>query len=359
MTLAENYRSSPEVLELANRLLASTGRPKRLVATQRAAPCRRSHATERSPGTHRTDRVGARSAREGTAPSEIAVLVRMNAQLAPIEAVLTRAGIAYQVRGIRFFDQADVRGAIDLVRGADLEATGTALTAAVRALWADRLGYDDDSVAGHAGEEARGSGAGHASGHPGHAVALGCAGRGGWFSGGPRPATRGGARGLGRRRDLLTYHREGARVGRRRAPRPGGGILPVRQAFDDDELLAEELRLLYVGITGRVATWRSHGPPSARPAGARLAESPSRFLADLRPRPLHGEGRITQHPDRFAADQGARVPRRPRPPRRATASLTTTRCTPRSANGGRSARARTACPRMSCSTTRPLPRSPR
>ena len=79
----------------------------------------------------------------------------MNAQLAPIEAVLTRAGIAYQVRGIRFFDRADVRGAIDLVRGADLEATGTALTAAVRALWADRLGYDDDSVAGHAGEEAR------------------------------------------------------------------------------------------------------------------------------------------------------------------------------------------------------------
>ena len=53
---------------------------------------------------------------EGIAPSEIAVLVRMNAQLAPIEAALTRAGIAYQVRGLRFFDRPEVRGAVDLVR---------------------------------------------------------------------------------------------------------------------------------------------------------------------------------------------------------------------------------------------------
>ena len=37
---------------------------------------------------------------EGIAPAEIAVLVRMNAQLAPIEEALTRAGIAYQVRGV-------------------------------------------------------------------------------------------------------------------------------------------------------------------------------------------------------------------------------------------------------------------
>ena len=42
----------------------------------------------------------------------------MNAQLEPIEAALTRAGIPYQVRGIRFYDRAEVRGAIDLVRRA-------------------------------------------------------------------------------------------------------------------------------------------------------------------------------------------------------------------------------------------------
>ena len=59
------------------------------------------------------------------------MLVRMNAQLAPIEAGLTRAGIPYQVRGIRFFDRPEVRGAIDLVRRAatsgTLTATGPAL----------------------------------------------------------------------------------------------------------------------------------------------------------------------------------------------------------------------------------------
>ena len=47
-------------------------------------------------------RIGA-LVRGGTKPAEIAVLVRMNAQLAPIEQALTRAGIAYAVRGIRFF----------------------------------------------------------------------------------------------------------------------------------------------------------------------------------------------------------------------------------------------------------------
>ncbi len=38
VTLDRNYRSSPEILALANRLLAAEGRPKRLVATQPAGP---------------------------------------------------------------------------------------------------------------------------------------------------------------------------------------------------------------------------------------------------------------------------------------------------------------------------------
>ena len=42
----------------------------------------------------------------------------MNAQLEPIEAALTRARIPYQIRGIRFYDRPEVRGAIDLVRRA-------------------------------------------------------------------------------------------------------------------------------------------------------------------------------------------------------------------------------------------------
>ena len=38
VTLSDNYRSSPQVLELANRLLASTGRTKRLETTRPAGP---------------------------------------------------------------------------------------------------------------------------------------------------------------------------------------------------------------------------------------------------------------------------------------------------------------------------------
>ena len=65
--------------------------------------------------------------RDGTAPAEIAVLVRMNAQIEPIEAALTEAGLAYQVRGVRFYDRPEVKGAISSLRRPGLEATGLAL----------------------------------------------------------------------------------------------------------------------------------------------------------------------------------------------------------------------------------------
>ena len=116
--LTENYRSTPEVLDLANRLLWSAGRPKRLSATRPAGPAP-------TITRHADGRCGARLARragpellvaDGTPPSEIAVLVRTNAQLEPVESALTRAGVAFRVRGVAFFKRPDVRAAIDLVR---------------------------------------------------------------------------------------------------------------------------------------------------------------------------------------------------------------------------------------------------
>ena len=91
MTLDHNYRSSPEVLALANCLLAAEGRRKRLVATQPSGP----------PPTIRRCADGdaelalivatiRRLIDGGTPPAEIAVLVRINAQIPPIEAALTR-----------------------------------------------------------------------------------------------------------------------------------------------------------------------------------------------------------------------------------------------------------------------------
>jgi ATP-dependent DNA helicase UvrD/PcrA len=310
VTLAENYRSSPEVLEIANRLLASTGRAKRLVATRPTGPepTILRHGTESAELTALTTWVRERLG-EGIAPSEIAVLVRMNAQLAPIEAVLTRAGVAYQVRGVRFFDRADVRGAIDLVRRADISASGAGLAAAVRALWAKRLGYDDDAVAGHAGEEARERMAAldtlldilvtlsrSSSGIDAAGYLAELDRR--------RAAERAGsAEGV----NLLTFHRaKGLEWDAVALPALEDGILPIRQAFDDDELLAEELRLLYVGITRAKRHLAISWAAERDTRGRTTRRQPSRFLADLRPRPLDGERRVTQLPDRFAADQGAR-----------------------------------------------------
>ena len=233
----------------------------------------------------------------------------MNAQLAPIEAALTRAGIAYQVRGIRFFERADVKGAIDLVRNGKIESTGTALSRSVRSLWAEHLGYDDDAVAGHAGEEARErtaaldtlldilatlsrSDAGvDATGYLAELDRRRAAERAGSADG----------------VNLLTYHRaKGLEWDAVALPAVEEGILPIRQAVDDDELLAEELRLLYVGITRARRHLSISWAAERETRGRTTRREPSRFLADLRPRPLDGQARITQLPDRFAVDQGAR-----------------------------------------------------
>ena len=305
--LLENYRSSPEILALANNLLASTGRPKRLVATQPSGPA----ATVARHGTEAAELAAlARWIRErlaeGVAPSAVAVLVRINAQLAPIEAELTRAGIAYQVRGVRFFDRPDVRGAIDIARRAASTSTGLALGAEIRGLWAAKLGYDDDVVAGHAGEEARERTAALDTlldilstltrkdarvDLDGYLAELERR----------RVAERSGsADGV----NLLTYHRaKGLEWEAVALPALEEGLLPIRQAFDDEELLAEEGRLLYVGITRARRHLAISWAAERETRGRTTRREASRFLADLRPR---GEHRVTQLPDRFAADQGAR-----------------------------------------------------
>ena len=307
ISLTDNYRSSPEVLALANNLLASTGRAKHLVATQPPGPepTVLRHGTEAGELSAISrwirDRVG-----EGILPAEVAVLVRMNAQLAPIEAELTRAGIAYQVRGVRFFDRPDVRGAIDVVRRAELTATGTTLVGEIRALWAKQLGYADDAVAGPAGEEARERTAAldtlldilgtqvRSDARVTAAAYLADLDR-------RRAAERAGsADGV----NLLTYHRaKGLEWDAVVLPAVEEGLLPIRQALDDDDLLAEELRLLYVGITRARRHLAISWAAERESRGRTTRRQPSRFLADLRPR---GERRVVQLPDRFSADQGAR-----------------------------------------------------
>src|SRR5258705_8860257 len=76
------------------------------------------------------------------AAAEVAILVRMNAQLAPIEEALTRAGIAYQVRGLRFYERPEVVAALGAIRRLMTDEAGWQLATAIRGLFREELGHE-------------------------------------------------------------------------------------------------------------------------------------------------------------------------------------------------------------------------
>lgn len=119
--LVRNYRSTPQVVEAANTLLAgTTSTSVQLRAQQPAGPAVTydGHPDEVAEATAVARRVVAlRSA--GRPLSEVAVLFRINAQSEAYEEALTDAKVPYVIRGAaRFFDRPEVREAITRLRGA-------------------------------------------------------------------------------------------------------------------------------------------------------------------------------------------------------------------------------------------------
>jgi len=117
--LERDYRSTPQVVSLANRVIAA--------ARGRVAGSKLHLVGQRDPGPEPTfrdypDEVAeatavaksiSRLVDAGTPPSEIAVLYRINAQSEVYEEALTEAGIAYQVRGGEgFFSRQEIRQAL-------------------------------------------------------------------------------------------------------------------------------------------------------------------------------------------------------------------------------------------------------
>jgi DNA helicase-2/ATP-dependent DNA helicase PcrA len=299
IALTENYRSSPQILELANRLIAGTGRSKSLTATRPAGPPPsirhfRDDETELLALAAEAKRLlGA-----GVPATEIAVLVRMNAQLVPVEHALTVAGLPYQVRGQRFHERRDVRDAIRLVRDAGLEARGAQLRQAIVALWERELGYEEGVTLAGADARERAAAmdtllailselisANPAAGVDSAAFLAELAER----EASERDAGSGG--GI----QLLTYHRaKGMEWDAVFLPMLEEGYLPIHHALDDPEAVAEERRLLYVGITrARRHLSLSWAERRASANGREGKRRPSRFLDDLgSPR----ERRIVQLP---------------------------------------------------------------
>jgi DNA helicase-2/ATP-dependent DNA helicase PcrA len=291
--LEDNYRSTPEVLALANRLLAGTpgrgqDRAKRLAATRPSGPEPTVVAFENA--EQEVDalvgEVG-RLAGLGVDLDEVAVLVRTNAQIPPFEEALAAAGIRYQVRGELFFRRTEVLRAIGVLRSRAARAAGGGLVDALEAVWFERFGFRRDDEPD--GEEAR-------QRHASLVTLLGIAERLGNDTGvaefleevGRRAAQE--AEGVGGGVNLLTYHRaKGLEFDAVLLPAVEEGVLPIRQASTPAEV-AEERRLLYVGLTrARVHLWLSWAARRAGSSGREQPRRPSRFLDDLVPA---GGGRV-------------------------------------------------------------------
>ncbi|MGV9290322.1 ATP-dependent DNA helicase UvrD2 [Streptomyces sp. NPDC003719] len=293
--LVRDYRSTPQVVHLANGLLAQ--------ARGRAADHRLELVSQRPAGpepvyTEYTDEPAeaegaARRIRElidsGVPAAGIAVLFRTNSQSETYEQALADAGVPYQLRGAeRFFDRPEVRRA------------GSALRAAARFGGNDHL--LDDAVDLPSQVRAVLSGEGWTPQPPAGSGAV----RESWESlaalvslAHDFAAARTGAT-LG---DLVAELDE--RAGAQHPPTVQGvtlaslhsakglewdavflvgvaeGMMPITYAKTDEQI-EEERRLLYVGVTR--ARERLHVSWAlARSPGGRPNRRPSRFLKGLRP----------------------------------------------------------------------------
>ncbi len=132
--LERDYRSTPQVVSLANQVIAAArGRvagSKLQLSGQRApgpAPSFHEHPDETAEAAAVAASI-TRLIESGTPPSEIAVLYRVNAQSEVYEEALTEAGITYQIRGGEgFFNRQEIKQALlALQRAAERGGAATA-----------------------------------------------------------------------------------------------------------------------------------------------------------------------------------------------------------------------------------------
>ncbi len=306
--LVRNYRSTPQVIALANRLTGAAGprslaeqlraggplrsaRPRHpvpsaaLIAQRPAGPAAEfseyaDEEAEASAVAARADTLRA----AGLAPGQMAVLVRTNAQTLALERALAERGVPCQVRGAdRFFDRPEVRQATGLLRAAAKSVSSSAGSeppAEVRHILAG-LGLTREAPAGRGAARERWESL--------EALAQLAAD---YFAAHPDAALAGFVSELGRRSAIEHAPAiQGVTLASLHAAKglewdvvflPGltEGTLPIVYA-QTEEAIEEERRLLYVGVTrARERIFLSWS--LARSPGGRRTRKPSRFLGSLR-----------------------------------------------------------------------------
>lgn len=119
ISLVRNYRSTPPIVEAANKVLAHTGRNRMVLQPQRSggvAPTFHEYPDDASEATGIAQRIAAQTS-SGVPASDIAVLFRTNGQSPAFEHALDEHGIHYLVRGgEQFFARPEIRQAGALLR---------------------------------------------------------------------------------------------------------------------------------------------------------------------------------------------------------------------------------------------------
>jgi DNA helicase II / ATP-dependent DNA helicase PcrA len=269
--LEENYRSTPEILELANRLAPHLGGfRKTLRATATSGPAPVARAARDEAGEVAAVVAAARRLQDEEAVpfEEIAVLYRINARSEPFEEAFAAAGIPYQVRDGAFLRRPGPRSVLQRLKRSSPDGS---LAQAVDGITAE-LGYDPEASPDSDDEVTRQSdlarmrslAAEFERSHPNGDLA-------GFLS---ELTNRFSTENSGRGVNLLTYHRaKGLEFDAVFLPRLIDGELPFRsgRAKADPQ---EERRLLYVGITRArrflFLTWAAEG-----------RSRPSAFLAEM------------------------------------------------------------------------------
>ena len=233
--LEENYRSTPQVLALANRLVPNLGgaeKTLRAVLPEGPEPVVRPFPTTEDEGAAIVAEIRAC----GAPLDEIAILARTNARLTDFEELLHEAGLPFQ--GASLLERDAARRLCRRLERSPEAASDAVRTAALDAGWLERL---PDKLGER--EQVRQQDLARlvalAGGFEGDAASFVADLRERFAPGGD------GAHGV----HLLTLHRaKGLEFEAVFIPRLQERELPSKQAKTDDEL-AEERRLLYVGMT--------------------------------------------------------------------------------------------------------------